>query len=229
VKTIQAKVFLTIILLLAPRQYAFAQNFVNLNFESANISGFTLYGDVPIDTAMPGWSGHYSTTTATNQTTQVWYDGISLGGYAISLVDSNIGFGFLPVQGRYGVYLFGGGNVSSTISQTGLVPGGTKSLIVDIQASIPSFIVSLGGQAIDMVPLQTFSTYTLYGGDISSFAGQVAILSFIQPPPASNPPSAVLLDNMVFSPTSVPEPGSLSLFSIGALLLGFFHRRNSSR
>src|SRR6266478_159155 len=106
--------------------------FANLGFESANPSGYPPNSsDVPISAALPGWSGFYGT----NPTSQVWYDGISIGGAMISVVDSNVAFSsFGPIEGRYSGYLFGGGSsplLSSTISQSGLVPTGTKALLID--------------------------------------------------------------------------------------------------
>jgi hypothetical protein len=217
------------IALLAGKQTGVPQSFANLNFESANLSGYSPGSqNVPINLALPGWSGYFLTSTITNQTAQVWYDEMSLGGYAISVNDTNNGFGtVIPLQGKYSTYLFGGsGNVSARISQTGLVPGGTKTLLMDVNQYF-GFGVTLGGQTINMVPLQTFNNYTLYGGDISSFSGQLAELSITAPP--TGVPNAVLLDDIVFSTQAIPEPNGMSLFGVGALLLGFLRRRNSSR
>lgn len=112
------------------------------------------------------------------------------------------------------------------ISQTGMVPSGTKSLLMEVRQYL-GFIVTLGGQAINMVPLQTASNYTLYGGDISSFSGQLAQLSITAPP--TGVPNAVLLDDIVFSPNAVPEQSELALSTLGAILLVFHRWRNSSR
>lgn len=81
-------------------------------------------------------------------------------------------------------------------------------------------VVTLGGQTVNMVPLETFPSYTLYGGDVSSFAGQVETLRFTEPPSGVIPPSSVLLDDIVFSPQVVPEPTVFVLSALGALLFG---------
>ena len=197
-----------------------------LGFESASLSGPPQLG-VPIGTALPDWSASFSSPgVGTNAVTQVWYDNVSLGGAAISLIDTNAGYGFTPIQGRYSVVLFGGpSDIFSTsdptyvtLSQTGLVPNGTESLLMDANAWY-GFTVTFGGQGINMVPLQTFPTHTTYGGDISGLAGLVAQLKITAPP--TGVPNAVLLDNIRFSSQFVPKPGVVALSALGALLLGW--------
>jgi hypothetical protein len=206
------------------------QSFINLNFEAAVIPANTQPATfLPISMAMPGWSASFSNpTTGTNNVTQVVYDGISGGGEAISINDANTGFGFVPLQGKYSPLLFGGGSTTqyaATISQTGVVPAGTESLQVQIGNYGYPFMVSLGGQTINMVPLATFAHYTLYGGDVSTFAGQLETLSITDPPPASSPPSFLELDNIQFLTSPIPEPGTLALLAAGAVFLGLHHRR----
>jgi hypothetical protein len=204
--------------------------FQNLNFESANIAGYPPgSGDVPISAALPGWSGFYGNSP----TSQVSYDGISLGGDVISVID-NQAPSYAPLQGTYSVFLFGGGApsvISAEITQTGLVPAGTRSLLFDGYVSGAPFVVTLGGQTINMVPLETFPSsgstpaYSLYGGNIpSAFAGQSETLTFTEPAPANSPPSMFELDNISFSPNTVPEPSPLALTGIGALLFALYRR-----
>jgi hypothetical protein len=223
----RATAIFTILLLLGGIHAGVAQGFVNLNFESANLSGYPA-GDmaVPISAAFPGWSAFsINTRTVTNTATTVWYDALSEGGAAISINDTNTGFGFVPLQGKYSAMLFGGGGYTVGISQTGVVPGGTESLEVQVSTSIfggpfTPVIVTLGGQTISMAPLQTFPNYTLYGGDVSAFAGQIEALSITEPPPVGTPPSVVELDNIMFSSNPVAEPGTCGLILCGAVLFG---------
>jgi hypothetical protein len=114
-------------------------------------------------------------------------------------------------------------DTSSIIGQTGLVPSGTMSLQVKMSWFYAAPVITLGGQTVSMVPLATFPSYTLYGGDVSSFAGQVATLIITEPPPAYGliPPSYVFLDDIVLSPQVVPEPSIFALSALGALLLGW--------
>jgi len=207
-----------IILFLIIKHPVEAQGFVNLNFESANVSGFQPESIVPISSALPGWSGFYGS----DPTSQVLYDVISLDAAMISLIDNNALF-FGPLQGNYSAFLFGGTDgVSSSISQTGTIPIGTESLRMDAWSYGASPIVAINGQPINMVPLQTFANYTLYGGDISSYSGLVT-LSFTEPPPltVTGGASQFELDNILFSTTVLtPEPGIVALTAIGGLLFG---------
>src|SRR5580765_562276 len=79
--------------------------FQNLNFESVipplnpdiNFS-------VPIANALPGWTGYLTG----NPVDRVLYNGISLGGPSISLLDAQTPFPSLrPLQGNNSVYLKG--------------------------------------------------------------------------------------------------------------------------
>jgi hypothetical protein len=217
------------LLLLVIATGAHAQGtFQNLDFESANVSGAPQ--SVPVGTALPGWTAFaYTTNIGTVVLPTVWYNGISLGGAGISLVDSN-NIGFSPLQGKYSVKLFGGGTIGALtsvgISQSGLVPAGSRTLLVDVLLSWgPPFGVTLGGETVNMVAQQTFPGYTRYAGDITSLAGQVATLIISEPPAltAWSQPSAIELDNIQFSPVPIPEPGLLGLFALGALLVGTRH------
>jgi hypothetical protein len=212
-------------------------SFQNLDFESANLAGYspTPPGgpatSVPISDGLPNWSAYFSSVSGgTFQLDGVWYDAQSLGGAAISVVDNKSSLR-PPIQGNYDVLLSGGGgfnDTSTTISQTGLVPSDTMSLQVTMQWSHIAPVITLGGLTVNMVPLQTFANYTLYGGDISSFAGLVETLSFTEPPPPSGmtPPSFLYLDDIVFSPQVVPEPSIFALFALGAIFIsGLSHRR----
>jgi hypothetical protein len=227
IKSDLVKGALGLLLLGVGAERGFCLGFTNLNFESAHVSGYPVNAmGVPISAALPGWNASFSNATSgTLAASQVWYDGLSGGGSAISINDTNTGFGFVPLQGKYSAMLFGGGPssnsfYSATISQTGIVPTGTESLQVQIGNYGDAFIVSLSGETINMVPLATFAHYTLYGGDVSTFAGQLETLSFTAPPAAVTQPSFLEVDNILFSTSPVPEPGTLALAAMGAVLLG---------
>jgi hypothetical protein len=206
--------------------------FQNLDFEATTVSG-PPQESVPLGTALPGWSAFgYTPSYGTTVLTTVWFNSISLGGPGVSLMDTNVGSGLTPIQGRYSVLLFGGGATllySAGISQIGLVPTNARTLLMDVISvpSNPPFIVTLGGETLNMVAQQTFPGYTLYGGDITTLAGQVATLTVSQPPRVGVQPSGIELDNIQFSSVPTPEPNALGLLCLGALLSGrrLFRRR----
>ena len=136
-------------LVLTLKQNVCAQGFVNLDFESATVSGYSPgSSDVPTTSALPGWTAYYSNSIGTYASAEVWYDTISLGGNIISIVDSKVFSSYFgPIQGRYSAFLFGGGGpdgpISASISQTGLVPVGTESLLFDARDYGFPFTVTL--------------------------------------------------------------------------------------
>ena len=197
--------------------------FQNLGFESANLSPIPpgQYGGfVPITDALPGWSGYIGA----NQVTTVLQNAVALGDASIILLGPNWSFGDI-IEGQYTLDLqpgddpFGSSQlVGASISQSGVVPGNAQSL--EFKANIfCSFSVSLGGQALSIIPLGTGANYTLYGANISPlFAGQVETLVISALPGHS---SSDYFDSFVFSSSSVPEPSTLVLSALGALLAGW--------
>ncbi len=211
---------IALLLISATVEDGFSQEaFQNLNFEAADVAGYAPNSStVPTSSAFPGWQAIYG---ANPPSAQVWYDGLSIGGPMISILDNKAGS---PIQGNYSADLFaavvGTTTYSVTLSQTGVVPASTESIEMDAnQAASSSFVVTLGGEPVNMVPLQRFANYTLWGGDASAFAGQDVALSITELPPANQEysPSLLELDNITFSQTTVtPEPGTLSLLVVGA-------------
>jgi hypothetical protein len=209
--------------------------FQNLNFESASVPGGTQPGSLlPISSAFPGWSAYAASPEIgmSNAVTQIPYDDFSLGGSVISVLDANTGLGFAPLQGNYSAALFGGSFPPwYTIYQAGLVPAGTRSLQLAAYSVGASFVVKLGAEAVNMVPLSTVSrsgfpgSYTIYGGDMSSFAGQAVQLSITELPPSGTSPSELFLDNIVFSENWVPEPGTWELVMCGVAVFASRRRR----
>jgi hypothetical protein len=205
--------------------------FQNLDFELADIPASASTASlVPISEALPDWSAYFSSGGVTYPQSQVYYNAVSLGGNVISLDDAKE---FPPLQGEYSVILFGGGNnpyYSASISQTGVIPAGTESLLMDAYlpagASVTP-VVAINGQPIDMTPLQSFVHYTVWGGNIpAADIGQSVTLSFTEPPEPSSgaQPSIFELDNISFSPSAIPEPNPLALTGIGGLLFALYRR-----
>jgi hypothetical protein len=194
-------------------------NFVNLNFESANlptIPSGQYGGEVPISLAMPGWTGYLGT----QQTTQVLHNNFTLGDPSIDIYGPDSSY---IIDGNYMAELQAGGDgvsVPATIEQTGLVPAGTQSLQIKFFTGSTGFSVTLGSMEVNMIPLSSSSLYTVYGANIASLAGQTEQLSISALPTAQDPFNGFFLDDIVFSPMAVPEPSTWSLMACGAGLLG---------
>jgi hypothetical protein len=194
--------------------------FQNLDFESTLIdSGVTPRGTV---TSIPSWSASYNYPGGSGTPVCI-YDGESLSGPMVAIVDA-LNVGAQPLEGDWSAWVFGGrdggGNpCTTTISQTGLVPYGVVSIHMAVSAD-NGFTVSLGGQTLSMQPLQSFPSYTLYGGDVSGFAGQTAQLSITAPAPPYPlaVPMKVLVDDITF--VTIPEPSLLGVFALGVVLAG---------
>jgi hypothetical protein len=156
-----------------------------------------------------------------------------LGVPYISIYDGAI-YDYVVFQGNYSAmlasYTYPFVSADVGISQTAIVPSGTESIEFEAnELNSGSFVVTFDGDPINMVPLQRFPNYTLYGGDVSPWAGQDATLSITQlaPPTPSGlySPSLLQLDDITFSPTQVtPEPSPFVLMSIGGLLFAIYRR-----
>jgi hypothetical protein len=197
--------------------------FQNLDFEAANVSAYSPGSLVPTASAFPGWQALIGTTP----TSTVGYDAETLSVASISINNGAL------IQGSYTAFLqsavVGSQSTSVTLSQTGLVPTGAESIELDgNEPNGGSFAVTLGGDNITMFPLQTFSGYTLYGGNISAWGGQDASLSITQLAPASEngeySPSLLELDNITFSTQAIPEASPLVLTGVGGLLFALYRR-----
>lgn len=207
---------------------AFAQDFVNLDFEQANVipipgGDYGAYS-IAVSNALPGWSVYYGA----NQQSQITYNDPALGSTFVTLYATN----GQQLAGNYSVLLQGGGTASAaTISQTALVPATAESLLFYGAASsfaTPVLLVSLDGQDLSLVALSTGPNYTVYGANVSAFADQVEILTFSAPQISGNV-NNWNIDNIQFSSFSIPEPSESALFALGALSLGIRRCRESAR
>lgn len=198
---------------------ALSQGFLNLNFEAANPSGFSPgAGNLQTSVALPGWTAYYSTSTTTNQANAIWYDTVSLGGAFIALCDTNANsLGPPPIQGTYSVLLQGSSAstpTSAAIGQTGTISASVQSLTFFGVGG--NFQVTFNGQPISYLITGSTANYSIYGADISGYAGQTGELRF-----TGLSPSYALIDNIQFSTSPVPEPSTFALAALGGALLGF--------
>lgn len=208
-----------------------AQAFQNLDFESATLVPIPgdPYNSVYFTLALPGWSGF----TGTNQLGAALYDNMFLDSAGIAILDSNFGVNpNLVIQGNYtvllqsGASLFpSGGAADASLSQTGLVPIGAKSLTF-LARPVGPFSVSLGGSNLNLISFPVANrNCNLYEADISALAGLTEPLTFtaLAQPIHSND-GWLYLDDIQFSPDAIPEPSAVSLLAVGVAVLVLLHR-----
>jgi hypothetical protein len=109
-----------------------------------------------------------------------------------------------------------------SIAQTALVPPQARSLSFRAQGG--AGLVSLDGSLLSVIPLSVGSNYTLYGADISAWAGQFSELRFTAVAPETLD-SSWTLDSIQFSTAPIPEPSTLALFSVATVMGWFYFRR----
>jgi hypothetical protein len=122
--------------------------------------------------------------------------------------------GSLALSGNYSVGLFSDGS----ISQTGLVPDNAESVQFETSANITGLALNviLGGDNLGFSALSQGTGYTVYGINIpAAMDGQMETLTFR----TEGATPGILLDNIEFSPMSVPEPSACALLGLGAILL----------
>lgn len=201
---------------------AVGQAFSNLNFELAQVGPTApgQWGDqVDPAKAFPGWTVSFSCPHCQGE--WIAYNTLSLGSQAAILMGPSFpnGPGFTPLQGSYSVLLITfytqTGNVA-IVSQTGLVPVNARSInfLVGPETWQTNALVRWGGVNIPLVPIGGGRV----AGDVSAFAGKVEELSFSTP---VLPPDATELyfDDVKFSSSPIPEPGTSCLVVMGVLLV----------
>jgi hypothetical protein len=184
--------------------------FQNLNFEGANVP-FVPAGqfgaDVAVSNGVPGWNVYIG---GGRQVT-MFHNNISLGGAAVAI----FGPEWLAnqiLEGSYTVSLepsTAGPPTSTAIGQIGIIPLGSQSVRF-YGGGAMIFSLTFAGQPIPLVTLSSTANYTIFGGDISAFAGQSGELRFR---------GGGLLDNVFFSPSPVPEPKAIYLLALGIFVL----------
>jgi len=139
-------------------QFGFAQGFVNLDFESADISQRS-GNEIPATAAFPGW---------TVNAPFVYYNSVSLSGGSISIFNPTSLYPVPPIQGNYYAYLASvnvpGYDIPISLGQTGQVPSPTQSIqfwgnLSGMQISFngqPLFLASLAQQQITTFMERTF-------------------------------------------------------------------------
>jgi len=195
----------------------------NLDFEQATI--------VPLDlsqqfysasNALPYWTVYFGNSPVN----YVLYDNVTIGSPAVSIHDSLSAL--QPLQGNYSVVLqhsSGGPPTSAAIGQTGQLPQDVASIVFYV-ASYQTLQVTFAGNSISLVQLGTTASYSIYGGDIATYAGQTGELLFTDIASTSQP---MMLDSIQFSTQPIPEPSVFGLLALSGLLFCLRRQRNSAR
>jgi len=192
----------------------------NLNFEQAHPGPLT--GDppsaanVPVTSALPSWSVFYGSV----RQSYINVNAPSTGAPAVTLIAPGGG----PIDGNYSVLLQASGPGVS-ISQSSTIPSGTQTLFFEAQPGFGSLNVLIGTQIVPIVAVGSGTDYTLYGANVSAWAGSPELLTFSALGDLSQPNNWEL-DDISFS--AVPEPGIVALTAIGGLLFSarkWFARR----
>lgn len=198
--------------------------FLNLDFEAASLPSIPQgqYGSyVPASDALPGWS----VFAGSNSASQALHNNITTGPATASVLGPDWPYGIGGrIEGDFTALLASSVSQPLSITQTGMVPADSQWLFFKawVSPSATAFTVSLNGEVVPMNPVATYADYTLFGGDVSNFAGSEAELWFRVLEGRAN---TLTLDSIVFSP--VPEPGSLALLALAFFGAACFRRRHA--
>ena len=214
----QARILICVLLTTAS---VFGQGFINGSFERSPFqqpppsTGFPQFLDWA--TWAPGWSH-----SSGDDTGVLYYDRTHLGISQWYLLVRNPGSTFFgqPLAGSYSLAMhsgyfdnqdFNSPWTEAFISQTAIVPADTLSLRLLASGSVNVFA---NGNPVPLVPLGG----NQYGADFSPYAGlltELKISNVTTPGNLGAPPT--ILDNISFSSTPVPEPGTLALLILGGI------------
>ena len=189
------------------------QGFVNLDFEAANLSAYGAGpAAVPATNAIPGWTAYLGGIPQTD----ILLNSEALADPAVSIQGTNGSF-YPPMQRNYFILLQGSFQEISprtaAIGQTGLIPATVQSMSFWADTSLNGMSnnlqVTFNGSTIPYFAIGTGTGYSIYGANISGFAGQTGQLLF-----TAGYDTYAALDNIQFSSLAIPEPSALSLFII---------------
>ncbi|MEI6078665.1 MAG: PEP-CTERM sorting domain-containing protein [Verrucomicrobiota bacterium] len=192
-----------------------SQGFLNLNFEDAKFVFDPVSGYYPTavyaNKAIPGWTAY----AGRSPLSEILLNNVFISGGMVSIIGANSGFGPASIEGSYYILLAGNNYAGSLntagIGQTGTIPLNAASLT--FWGNFPSDGVSFNGQNLTTFQTGSTSLYNIYAANISAYAGQTGQLLFTTHPGGIN-----YLDNIQFTNSPVPEPGSVALLVAGGLL-----------
>ena len=195
---------------------AWGQSFSNLNFELAQNLPYASNGvPVSVADALPYWTAYDGSLALSS----IYYVSNNFPGYQSTV---ELEGGSLALSGNeFSVGLY----AESSISQTGAVPVNAESLQFEAYGT-HNLTVALGGQNLAYTALSDGPNYIVYGANIpADMDGQMEALTLS----SQGFGTGSLLDDIEFSPTSIPEPSAYALICLGAILAGLWRRHKSRR
>ena len=196
----------------------FSQGFLNLDFESANVSGYST-GNVPAANAFPDWTAYIGGVAQSS----VIYDTIPLDNAEVTL--QGTGSSLAPIQGDFTAWLFGASSYapqqSAGLGQTGEIP--VDAEILTFWGYAGSTDVSFDGQTLSLDEIGSTANYNIYSAIVSAFAGETGQLLF-----TAQPGEIDEIDNIQFTPDPpTPEPGTFALCALGGLCLAWLKKSSA--
>jgi hypothetical protein len=192
--------------------------FQNLDFESAVLDPVPPWtvSFAPAQNAFPGWTPAIGGVAVTG----VLHNNETLGAPSVGILGPTYPSTAI-IEGNYTAVLQAGWTPetsfrSASLTQTGLVPEGTKSITLKAAAA-GNFSVTLDGQKIQLVRSGDGTNYGIFSGDVSSFAGHISHLTLIALP-FGVPATPNLVDSISFSPVPV-EHSKLEIQDTGTTSL----------
>ena len=185
-----------------------AQGFLNLNFENATILTARI-------ATIPGWTvntGNY----VNGDINSIPYNDSAMAAPAVSLEGTNaLSPSLQAIQGNYSIFLQGGSRFSSDTNGASIWQTGQVSVLAQSMTYWGNALqVTFNNQLLTFNAISNAPNYTVWGTDISAYAGQTGQLMFTVPWQSSS-----MLDNIRFSASPIPEPGSIALLVAGGLLV----------
>jgi hypothetical protein len=208
------KTIIAILILATAMAFSFSahgQGFLNLDFESASQTGTNFPANpgsgelVAVTNALPGWTAYNGDVALS----EIYY----VSNYSRVSGTVMLEGGSLALSGNFSVGLLPNGG----ISQTGMVPSDAESLDFEADTDV-NLEVLLGDENLSYSAISTGPNYTIYGANIpAGMDGQTEDLVF-----EIQFSSELLLDNIQFLPTSVPEPAEWAVLGVGMLAFGLW-------
>lgn len=183
--------------------------FENTDFEAATVPDVQNGMTVPASDGLPSWSVWIGDSPQAN----VLHNNATLGGAAVSILGP-YGWSASVIDGSYSALLIGGAisvgpsgtvTASASISQVGQVPADSTVIRLKVRAEgAAGFGVTLDAADIPLHVAATGANYTLYEGDVASFAGSTVTVMVTAAAPAGSGVNYVYVDDLEFARTPTP-------------------------